>query len=1233
MQPERVGPDPSLVTGLAELARQFDLLRARAARGSGRPRVSLAELTRRLGLPPTSKSTVHSYVTGRTLVPAEMLDRMVIALGATVAEQRDWAEAWYRLSSPARRKRRYSPSGLPDPPEHLGPEFVGREWAFDRIERWRGGDEPVLLVTGEPGAGKSALVSQLIAREWHGFVSAAHYCRQQVAESLDAAAVIRSLVRQLCHNVPGFGAALPRAEVLDAEIEPRQLYDKAIRRPLRLVGTGAVIVVDALDEAVEGGGGYSLVTLLARESRIPTPNLRLLVTSRPGRALRHFAAAGRFDLIDDEADTGGDVRAYAEHRLRAGRVPAAAVLARRIASRGKGNFLYARFVLDDLLSREEPVTTAAIRLPDGLAELYREFLNREIAAAEPDWRLRYRPLLGLLTQARGDGLTVDQFVSLTGLARSAVEDALVVCAPYLRGQGPYQIFHQSFRDYLRAPGEHHIYPAEAVDRLVTELYRSPLDPYAVRHLLRYIVDAVRLGTSARAGALLGRLLLNLDFVSAKAVQDSATLVAELGEAVAAAGLPSGRASRMFELLTHQAHNLRRWTDAPQPAFLVQQMHYAATKAGFADLRAEIDRHAVRRRLSRLRASWTATEPGEGHTDTVITVAVTPDGRYTATGSYDYTVRIWDEHGTLVRVLPHPGPVQQVVLLPGAQVASTCEDHVVRLWALVPGGPDDELPHPDTVGPLAVTPDGLLISCCADGIARVWEVRGLTLRHELIHDDRVRCVAVTDRALVTGSDDRTAYLWEQHSGRLVRHFEHDDPVKLVAVQGDRLVTVSGERRITVWDGTSGTRVRQFDAPAPVREVALLDGLVAASGNHVWRWQLDRDTPPDELARHEELVDGMLVADDDLITFGRDNVARVTTVDGYRYVLPHGDWVRGGAAVGGRLVTVSDDRSARWWDRRTGRLVRVLAGNADSVRTIAIAPDGRWMVSGSDDGTVRVRDTGTGALRHEFRHDGMVRAVAATEDTVVSGSDDGTARIWNIHTGQCVATLHAGGPVRALALAPDGIVVGSDDHLVRIWHDDCVVLRGHEDIVRAVVASPGLFVAGSRDTTATVWSRQSPSRPLHVLRHPAWVRGVAITPDERHIATSCVDGLVRLWDSADGHLERVLTGHQGPVRDIRATADGTRLVTASLDRTARVWDLQTYQEVHRLNHGGGVRSVQLTQDGRHAVTTSDDRTARVWNLTTGHEIHRIAASHRIACCALAHTLIAFGTSCGEICCVEI
>lgn len=91
----RGGPDPDAVSELSELARELDQLRCRAARGIRKVRVSLSDLASRVGVP---RSTLHTYVTGQILPPVEILDRIVIALGASPPEQASWSEAWFRVA-------------------------------------------------------------------------------------------------------------------------------------------------------------------------------------------------------------------------------------------------------------------------------------------------------------------------------------------------------------------------------------------------------------------------------------------------------------------------------------------------------------------------------------------------------------------------------------------------------------------------------------------------------------------------------------------------------------------------------------------------------------------------------------------------------------------------------------------------------------------------------------------------------------------------------------------------------------------------------------------------------------------------------------------------------------------------------------------------------------------------------------------------------------------------------
>jgi transcriptional regulator with XRE-family HTH domain len=152
------GPDPTRVANLDDLVRELNLLRSRAARGTRSARVSLEELAGRVGEP---KSTIHAYLTGRRLAPAQLLDRMVIALGTTPAEQREWAEAWYRVCAHREATHRTGvPSIATTVPRQLPPDvahFAGRLEALAELDRTFALGGGIAALVGTAGVGTTAL--------------------------------------------------------------------------------------------------------------------------------------------------------------------------------------------------------------------------------------------------------------------------------------------------------------------------------------------------------------------------------------------------------------------------------------------------------------------------------------------------------------------------------------------------------------------------------------------------------------------------------------------------------------------------------------------------------------------------------------------------------------------------------------------------------------------------------------------------------------------------------------------------------------------------------------------------------------------------------------------------------------------------------------------------------------------------------------------------------------------
>ncbi len=190
-----------------------------------------------------------------------------------------------------------------------------------------------------------------------------------------------------------------------------------------------------------------------------------------------------------------------------------------------------------------------------------------------------------------------------------------------------------------------------------------------------------------------------------------------------------------------------------------------------------------------------------------------------------------------------------------------------------------------------------------------------------------------------------------------------------------------------------------------------------------------------------------------------------------------------------------------------LLRTLTGHTGTVHRTAVAPDGTWLATASEDRTVRIWDSATGRETACLTgHTGKVRWVAIAPDGtwLASAGDDRTVRIWERATGQEISrfTGHTR-PVHNVEVAPNGLWLASacDDGTVRIWDP----------------------VTG-RETA-------------RVTGHSGLVHRVVITPDSTRLATTCADGNVRIWDPFTGQVTACLSGHEGPVRGLAVAPDGT------------------------------------------------------------------------------------------------
>ncbi|MHC5937318.1 nSTAND1 domain-containing NTPase [Nostoc sp.] len=333
----------------------------------------------------------------------------------------------------------------------------------------------------------------------------------------------------------------------------------------------------------------------------------------------------------------------------------------------------------------------------------------------------------------------------------------------------------------------------------------------------------------------------------------------------------------------------------------------------------------------------------------------------------------------------------------------------------------------------------------------------------------------------------------------------------------------------------------------------------------------------------------------------------------------------SADGETIVSGGNDGTVRLWNLQGQTLAEPLRGHEGNVLSVAISADGETIVSGGYDGTVRLWNLQGQTLAEPLRgHEGCVNSVAISADgeTIVSGGNDGTVRLWNLQ-GQTLAEPLRGheGNVLSVAISADGetIVSGGNDGTVRLWNLQgqtlAEPLRGHKGVVYSVAISANgqTIVSGGNDRTVRLWNLQGQTLAEPLRGHEGNVLSVAISADGQTIVSGADDGTVRLWNLQGQTLAEPLRGHQGWVYSVAISADGQTIVSGGDEGTVRLWNLQGQTLAEPLRgHEDGVYSVAISADGQTIVSGGDDGTVRLWNLQGLPLVEPLGGHEGWVCC---------------------
>jgi WD40 repeat protein len=607
----------------------------------------------------------------------------------------------------------------------------------------------------------------------------------------------------------------------------------------------------------------------------------------------------------------------------------------------------------------------------------------------------------------------------------------------------------------------------------------------------------------------------------------------------------------------------------------------------------------------------AIGPPMQHERHVVAVAFSPDGKFVLTGSADKTARQWEvaTSKAIGAPLQHQGPVDRVAFSPdGKTVLTGSEDKTAHLWEAVTGKPiGPPLQHLAPVSAVAFSPDGkTVLTGSTDGMARLWE-------------------PATGKAIgpIVGESRARTWLWERDTGkRIGPRVEVEGEVVAFSPDGKMLLTVDSNQTAHLWDTAKGNPIgTPLQLSNAVRTVTFsLDGKTvmiatsdqarvfeAATGKEIgWPLQFD-----DWVSCVAFSPDGKT-----LLRGSRDSGARLwerATGKAIGPPLQHQDSVsRVTFSPDGKTVlTCSLDEPARLWDVTTGKPIGpALQG---LVTAVVFRSDGKVVLTGGGS-TAQLWEARTGkAISPPLQHECPVNAVAISPDgkTMLTFSEDGITRLWEAATGKAIAARghfqgHVKGLVMPVAYSPDGKMVLICDN---ITGRPCPMQLSTVDMTKNIgpplmhsLGLAGEALAFSPDSkwlltcersTAHLW--KAGTKGCYDLKHQGTVRAVAFSPDGKAVVTGSDDTTARLWEAATGKGIGLPLQHQGEVVAVAFSPNGKMLLTASRDNKARLWDAATGNAIGPpLQHQGAVLAVAFSPDGNTMFTGSQDNTSRVWEV---------------------------------------